>query len=133
MHWTDNYSPRRHGGREDSRSAGAGGPAAQIPPWDHQALPSCILRALRAFVVRCSGHRRAAGRHHMLVEVLGEQREEMLAGVAAEDPVVPVRVLHELERLVGLDQPIDQGFAVLVMYVVVAGTVHEEEIGLEGV
>ena len=51
--------------------------------------------------------------------------------VDAADPVAPVRIFHERELLVEVDQPVDQALGALEMDVIVARAVDEEELALE--
>ena len=56
-------------------------------PQDHFSVQLSVLR-----VSQGSGYGGAAWVHHVIVEILGEQLEEVAPGVATEDPVVPVGV-----------------------------------------
>lgn len=68
----------------------------------------------------------------MVVQVAGEELVKVSFGVFAFlDAVGAIGIGHHGEMLVVLDQCIDEGFAVLVMAVIVAGAVHDQEIAFE--
>jgi hypothetical protein len=45
--------------------------------------------------------------------------------------VTPVRIDHEIERFAELDQPVHEALGPLVVHVVVAGTVHDQQIAFQ--
>src|SRR6478735_6758127 len=126
---TERHGAKRGGPKARSRpgTTNATSVPLRVTPW-----PPCrdLPRAKRGVALR-SGDCGAAGCHHVLVQVLREEREEVEPGVAPEDAVVPVGVLHHLERLVRRHQPVHERLAVLVVHVVVARPVDEQQVAAE--
>ena len=68
----------------------------------------------------------------MVVEVAGEQAVQVPGRVLPlVDRVAAVGVRHQRERLVQLDQLVHQLFGPLVVAVVVAGAVDEQQVALQ--
>src|SRR5206468_8186643 len=68
----------------------------------------------------------------MLEQIPGEQRENVQRRAAAlADAMRAIGICHEVERLVERDQAVHQPFRALVMHVVVAGAMHDQQASLE--
>ena len=63
-------------------------------------------------------------------QVLFEEPVAHRVEMDAADPVPPVRVLHEVELLVEVDQPVDHALRALEVHVVVAGAVDDQQLAL---
>ena len=100
-----------------------------MTPADYALRPKTSAPHAAGTAVSVAGCR---AREQMLVEVAGQQTKEMQPRVLAfPNAVAAVGVRHHIKRLVVLDQLVDEGFATLVVTVVVARAVNEQQVASE--
>ena len=67
----------------------------------------------------------------MLVQISRQQTVQVKRrAIAFRDAVSPVRIRHYRERLVGRDECVDQKLRGLIVHVVIAGTMNNEQVAL---
>src|SRR5271157_4362886 len=76
--------------------------------------------------------RRDGPRRHMLLKVTGQQAIQMEPrALAFDDRMRAAGVLHKVKWLAELHQPVDQQLGALVVHVVVARPVHQEQLAAQ--
>src|SRR6266566_9900769 len=105
------------------------GSRAKWVSW-HSTIVGLTARVTATSMLLGQRHPRARGQ--MLHQVPGEQREDVQRRpTALADAMRAIGIRHEVEWLAELDQAVHQAFCALVMHVVIAEAVHDQQAPLQ--